>query len=677
MDWHLVKGKYSCTCANTEDTNAFDRVICGILYRSNGYMLKSAIASIMGFNVIDNPLENRYIDQSEKAIFDNAVASLIEYNLVIDDGIALKLTESGKVSFETHTKHRTEDKDVELWTSEFVGSNFNPEVLKGLAVNSIEEQNHPEWNTLLQSPMDVLKIQNADLIDINAGRDVKSLICNGMDYYVVKLSCKICFNVESEQLFACSSAKSEKLDSVLSSNSLLQDRLLDKFFNEQNVSVIYKPDHQEDMEDFIKKQEVKDISYPNVISCKEEFLSKLNFSLKEENIPIIYFSQQKLTNDFRNYIKQIDHAIVCVDFIENYIEEFQDNEQYYIEANVCYHHVNECRTTDLCVCGSTYYSPLPYVVNYKGNDFNINLLFEYDGDKYNHSVLYSPFISHILDTTISAGQNSLNVLKKNPSVSVVNDVLTQCIYIDKMNFAFDNSNDIDKAKRIGDIAQEIIVVWNNSVHDRLNILEAEIIAGGDKQAFKVLLQQIELEANRCIIKDDDVLSHISEIKQRIVGVPKITGPKVSLQTVYILDTSIFMDLPRILERFSLSRDRVIVPRAMEQELDGLSHDEKKKANASLARLSLRRKKVDYPHFVSIKDNVNRELLPIGFDPNIKDNDMLATAIEVAEKETLERIVIVANDSEFVSNINDCVYEEIISPKIEAINLDELLIRLSE
>ena len=75
---------------------------------------------------------------------------------------------------------------------------------------------------------------------------------------------------------------------------------------------------------------------------------------------------------------------------------------------------------------------------------------------------------------------------------------------------------------------------------------------------------------------EDILFHISEIKKRINNIRSINTPKIELQSVYILDTSIFMDMPKVLDKFNLVHDRVIVPRAMEQELDSLTHVEEKK-----------------------------------------------------------------------------------------------------
>ena len=208
-------------------------------------------------------------------------------------------------------------------------------------------------------------------------------------------------------------------------------------------------------------------------------------------------------------------------------------------------------------------------------------------------------------------------------------------------------------------------------------LSPDSIAGGDEIHFKFELKKIEFNVMASTSQEEDILSHISEIKKRINNIRSINTPKIELQSVYILDTSIFMDMPKVLDKFNLVHDRVIVPRAMEQELDSLTHVEEKKNNATMARLSLRRKMSDYPHFISIKDNVDRSLLPVGFDPEKKDNDMLATAIEFEQKNNIDKVIVVSNDAEFISNIKDCVASKSINENIEGINLNELLIRLGD
>lgn len=676
MDWHYAKGIFSCNCSNIEDTDAFDRVICGILYKSHGYLRKTEIASIIGFNIIDNPLENRYCDRSEKAIFDNAISSLIKYGLVVEDNDALVLTESGKKSFETRTKQRFEEKEVELWVDEFSGTSFSNDMVKGLPMHSTEYEMHPDWNLLHSAPMDVLKVQKEELINTSEGKNVSSINCLRVEYYVANLECFVCYNLETKTLQATSASGSHDTDRFLLNSELLQNQLLDKFFEGKSASVIYKPTYQEEMEDFILNLESKDIKYSNVITCKEDFKSKFNVNLQDDNATILYFSIQKLTDSVKEYLQGIPCSIICVDYVQGDFEGVNFESPIVIEDNVCYFHIDELRTSDLCVYDKTFYSILPYIVEYKGINYSIPLIYEYEEDKYNYAVLYAPYASFILDRAIDVAQNGLDNIKKTPSAKIVNNIMKTCVCIDSINLVYENAEMSMRAKTLGDLAQHILVEWNNSLHDRLSTLEADIIAGQDEIISRDTLRQIKSDINASV-RDEEVIDHLSEVEQRIGNPIKLPGLKIELQTIYILDTSIFMDMPRILDKFNLMHDKVVVPRAMEQELDGLKKDPDKKGNASMALLLLRRKQSDYPHFLSIKENVDKGLLPIGFDPNKKDNDMLATAIELEKSDKIDKVVIVSNDAEFINNIDDCIHSGIISERIEGINLDELLIRLSD
>lgn len=676
VDWHYAKGTFTCNCSYIEDTNAFDRVICGILYKSHGYLRKTEIASIIGFNIIDNPLENRYCDRSEKAIFDNAISSLAKYGLVVEDNEALILTECGKKSFETRTKQRVEEKEVELWVDEFAGVSFSNDMVKGIPVHSAEYEMHPDWNLLHSAPMDVLKVQKEELINTSEGKNVSSINCLHIEYYVANLECIVCYNLETKTLQATTASESHDTDRILLNSELLQNQLLDKFFKGKNASVIFKPTYQDEMEDFIINLESKNIKYSNVITCKEDFKSKFNVNLQDDNATILYFSIQKITDSVKDYLRSLPCSIICVDYVEGDFEGTSLENPIVIEDNVCYLHVDQLRTSDLCVYDKTFYSVLPYIVEFKGINYSIPLIYKYEEDKYNYAVLFAPYASYILEQAISVAQSGLATIKKTPSPKTVNLVMKTCVYIDNINLAYEDSGLSARAKILGNLAQHILVEWNNSLHDRLSTLEAEIIAGQDEVISRDTLRQIRSDINASV-SDEDVLEHLSEVEQRIGNTIKLSGPKIELQTIYILDTSIFMDMPRILDKFNLMHDKVVVPRSMEQELDGLKKDPEKKGNASMALLLLRRKQSDYPQFLSIKDNVNKGLLPIGFDPDKKDNDMLATAIELEKSDKVDKVIIVANDAEFINNINDCINSGTISERIEGINLDELLIRLSD
>lgn len=675
FDWHFAKGHYMCHCANTEDTNAFDRVICGILYRSNGYMAKTELAKILGFNVVNNPTKNCYVDQSEKAIFDKAVLSLVEYGLVVDDSLALTLTHAGRHSFETRTKQRVEKKEVFLWGSEYSNAVFDEEILTGLSMIPVECPIQQDWNVLRENPIEVLKLQKGELVDVEAGKSVTSMQCVSMDYYVANLVCKICYNVENQRIYACSSMGSIAIDNILSNNEILQDRLLDEFFKDKKVSVIYKPSYQKEKEQFILEQGTEEISQSNVITCKEEFLSKLNENVVKDNASIVFLSIRNITEFVKNCLNQLEGTIACVDYVEGELEGVPDDIQLN-EHNINYRKIEELRTSDLCVNGNTYYSTLPYIITHKNIEYDIPLVYTFNEEnKYNHTALFAPFADNIIDKTKKIVSDTITALMRNPLPKYVNTIMKYCTFIGKLDFVNDEIGKPNMAEWFQGTSDAIREAWLNILHGKLNELEEEINTGGDKSHAKHLLEQIELDERGCVVHDDDVLSHIYEVRKKIDGVGKITMPVELTPTTYILDTSVFMDMPKILDRFDLKHDKVIVPRAMEQELDGLKHntDRNIKANATMATLFLRRKMADNPN-LTIKDNVDKKLLPKGFDHKKNDNDMLAAAIEV-ETEDNNNIVIVSNDIGFISNINDCKNSQIISDRIEGINLDELLIRL--
>ena len=230
LDWHFAKGSYTCCCADTENTNAFDKAICRILSKSNRSMKKTEIATILGFNVINDPSENRYEDLSEKKIFDNAVEALVNYHLVTDNDNEISLTLTGKQSIRTQTKLRTNYEIVELWVSEFLGSDFNTDLLQASSLHSVDFEAHPDWNILQRSPETTLRIQRKELVDNNLGRSVTSMQCERMEYFIATLKCKICYDLKTQQLYVCTFNNSRYIDDLLASNDILQVSLLDKFF---------------------------------------------------------------------------------------------------------------------------------------------------------------------------------------------------------------------------------------------------------------------------------------------------------------------------------------------------------------------------------------------------------------------------------------------------------------
>ena len=669
FDWHFAKGKFSCNCINTIPTNAFDRVICGILSKKQ-LMSKDEIATIMGFNVIDNPKENLYCDCSEKAIFDNAISSLTKYGLIQNLLGLLGLTESGWKSLESRTKQCCEVADVELYIDEYIGTSFSCEMIKGLPISSVEYETHPDWDTLSENPMDALNAQKRYLINEKTGKDVTSINCLAIEYYVATVKIRICYNLESLSFIVSSAIGAQATDEVLQKNELLQRTILAKFFEGYKPSVIYKPTYQEQKEGYILNLVTEDINV-NVITCMEDFMSNRNEKLHGDNVSILYFSIQKISDKIKTLLKGLRCDIICVEYVDGNFDNCQAD-SIIIENNICYYHVDKLRASDFCICKNTYYSFLPYILDFNGSSYNIPLIYEYQEKKYNFAILFAPFAEFIIRQAKRCASDVLTLLENPISSKGINKVLK--IRADINYFNIDRNETIsDEVKILDDLIQKSREKWNENIRTRLNNLKGEIEVESSDIILHDHLKNIErdIKSSSC---DNDTLKLFDEVEAAI-GKASHNGPHIETQCIYILDTCIFMDMPIIIKKFDIGRDKVVIPRMVEQELDGLTHDPNKEKNAREALLLIRWNQKWHPQFLKIKDNINKECLPRGFDPQKNDNDMLAAAIELETSDFIDRVFIVTNDTEFIDNINDCINSGAVSNRIEGINLNELLHRL--
>lgn len=677
MDWHFTIGKYNCNCANLEDTNAFDRVICGILSKDGGFLERKKLASIIGFNVVDDHHDNQYCDHSEKAIFDAAVTSLVEYGLVEAGDDFVTLTEKGREALKTRKKQHKETKEVQLCVDEFLGASFSDDIVKGVPRNPIDNeaaQSLSYWNLLRDTPMEVLKKQKNELFDAAAGKDVKTMDCLDIKHFAANLKCYVCYDVGEQKLSVSSMSVNPRVNELLSNDNSMQSKLLDKFFSDKKASVLYKQAYQDAIEKTIINSDSETNECDNVITCKDSFKQLKDIG----NATILYFSIRKITDRVKDYLHDLCCDIVCVDYVEGDFDKIDLDSRLVIEDNVRFFKVDELRTSDLCVCGKSFYSALPYIVDYEGIQYSIPMVYGFSENKYNLAVLFEPYIDFILLKAVNFTQSVVDERIESLIPPVVNRTFKLCDAIERINFVFEESKQNAKFlfKKLNKLKQKVFDTWKNSIHERLYKLEAEIVEGQERVILQDMLKQIQSDIKDTeTICDEDVFKHFSEVEQRLS--PAISGPRIKSQTNYILDTNIFMDNPEVLNKFDLANDKVIVPRSMEQELDRLAHDPDKADAANKALKLLRKKQRDYPQFLSIKDDVKREHLPNGFDHNKHDNDIIATAIELDKSDSVDKIVVVTNDKELYANIKDISDKKIISERVDVINLDELLIKLDE
>lgn len=399
MDWHFTIGKYNCNCANLEDTNAFDRVICGILSKDGGFQERTKLALLIGFNVVDAPHDNQYCDHSEKAIFDAAVTSLVEYGLVEAGVDFVTLTDKGRESLKTRKKQHKETKVVWLCVDEYMGASFSADIVKGLPSNPIDNEAVQElsyWHLLRDTPMEVLKKQKNELFDAAAGKDVKTMDCLDIKHFAANLKCYVCYDVGEQKLSVSSMSGNPRVNELLSNDSSMQTKILDKFFCDKKASVLYKQTYQDAIENTIINSDSETNEYDNVITCKDSFKQLKDIN----NATILYFSIRKITDRVKDYLHNLCCDIVCVDYVEGDFDKIDLDSHLVIEDNVCFFKVDELRTSDLCVCGKSFYSALPYIVDYEGIQYSIPLVYGFSENKYNLAVLFEPYIEFILSKAV-------------------------------------------------------------------------------------------------------------------------------------------------------------------------------------------------------------------------------------------------------------------------------------
>lgn len=588
----------------------------------------------------------------------------------------MTLTDKGRESLKTRKKQHKETKEVQLCVDEFLGASFSDDIVNGVPRNPIDNeaaQSLSYWN-LLREPMEVLKKQKNELFDAAAGKDVKTMDCLDIKHFAANLKCYVCYDVGEQKLSVSSMSVNPRVNELLSNNSLMQTKILDKFFSDKKASVLYKQTYQDAIENTIINSDSETNEYDNVITCKDSFKQLKDIN----NATILYFSIRKITDRVKDYLHNLCCDIVCVDYVEGDFDEIDLDSHLVIEDSVCFFKVDELRTSDLCVCGKSFYSALPYIVDYEGIQYSIPMVYGFSENKYNLAVLFEPYIEFILLKAVNFTQSVVDKSIESLIPPVVNRFFKLCDAIESINFIFDESKQHaqDLFKKLKNDKHTFFNICKNRIHERLTNLEAEIVAGQERVILQDMLKQIQSDIKDTeTICDEDVLKHFSEVEQRLSNV--ISGPKIKSRTNYILDTNIFMDNPEVLSKFDLVKDKVIVPRSMEQELDRLAHDSDKADAANKALKLLRKKQGDNPQFLSIKDDVKRALLPEGFDHNKHDNDIIATAIELDKSDSVDKIVVVTNDKELYANIKDISDKELISERVDVINLDDLLIKLDE
>jgi len=170
--WSLKKTTCNVSFYETYPVEDIDRIICGILDSNNGCLEEDKIATILGFNVIDNfdVMPKRYADKAEIDIFRAITKPVFDWGLVAKEKESdiYTLTELGYRALETGRKYRFYSGKKILFENFGIKSQDNSDSLFFPYYSELGEYSEITGKTLIEYERiiftDVFDIEESDLI---------------------------------------------------------------------------------------------------------------------------------------------------------------------------------------------------------------------------------------------------------------------------------------------------------------------------------------------------------------------------------------------------------------------------------------------------------------------------------------------------------------------------------
>lgn len=194
--WSIKKTTCKVSFYETYAVEDIDRVICGLIDSNGDNLEENKIATILGFNVVDNfdVTPKRYADKAELDIFRAIVKPVLDWGLVEKDSNNYKLTELGKRALEKGEKYKFYSGEKVLLENfnikpvDLTENLFFPFYSALNEYSDITNQRQTKYNEV--SVVDTFDIQDTDLIKRHKLQS-KNL------YNIFESKQTTCFNINS------------------------------------------------------------------------------------------------------------------------------------------------------------------------------------------------------------------------------------------------------------------------------------------------------------------------------------------------------------------------------------------------------------------------------------------------------------------------------------------------
>ena len=656
FSWTYAIAEYTADCTEAIAFSPFDKVICGIL-TVDEVLSFDEIATILGFNVIDNPANNQYKDIAEYEILVESLTSLSDFGM-IEKGDSFfsrcRLTEIGKEYSASGRKFKTTEKkefrlyfDTTLSSHErakeifqdikpdskmsalnlerFVDENY----LKTFAEKQIPEIYSPEYgNSFTNSNLRKIEVYSLNLF---AGILY--------DFQLNTFSIKIVNRQLKTDYFTAKANGEEKLKTTI----------IHSFFELLQPNNFTKSQLQQEFEE-ISCEIQNDADYLLYQNKPQEAIQKINLYYKdrsiieevnfwqnldlyiENNITELFFNLPEFSDNkydsILKFSKTRPNLKIFLAFGTSHIDTGKLPENVFWKDNSPFKKFG-CFTNDLFIFDCS------YLVPYENKLYSITLLTKkivdnsekVDGWKKQFAQKYIPILLEEFRLSL---QNDYAI--SSIAIESLKNADSKLHYFDKWieELGFAEHYSIlkeSKSKLIEHLQRE----HRQNLFDKLEKLkDITDIENFEKlneiNEFKSKINDIE---NECLFEDTELFEKIKKLKKELSEKELYIKDQL-LAKHYIIDTNVFIDCPEILSKIDIKHNAVLSAKVVD-ELDNLKRklkgDDKSNAEKALKLINVK---------LSKKKNIKTaradfSLLPEDFDRRSPDNQILCVALMYKDK----------------------------------------------
>lgn len=667
FDWYFSKATYTCSIDKAIALTPFDKVICSILARKGQSMRYVELASLLGFNVIDDASNNRYRDKSEWNIFVNELEDLKSFKLVTTSfDETVQLTENGYRAVREGRKYTEIAEEIELLQDMFHNDTIAKQLFADVSCEQVEFPKESMFDDLLGEPSELLNAQYPELINPDMGNKLRGITQQNRCNYVARFPFGLLYDFKNKEIsvLPMKEAHRDLFDKYSFDTEKITNVLLEEYMEELHETVLLKPETQEILEQYFTVPEsVANLPETYAVSSVDHFYTNLSNIVTSSGI--VYFFVENynaaINHSIQNYAQSNKGSVVCVEYVNEDGAEASSSLN-----NICFHKVAFLRADCACITSeSVFYDKDCFVIQKEDRNLAIPVIVRHRKMRYSQEKLIQPFkgeISNLYKTLIDNTVHRQNSYDKSALLASLTTIKDYAINI------FGQDNHI--VNYCQDSIDNTLQSYRREIEEMLDGLQTRIEMGGSAVELRSTLTSLASEAEKyypeimgSII--NPMLDQIDRLNRRPTGIQ----PRL-----FIMDTSVFLEMSDVLDRMDLVHDKVIVPNQMYEELDSKTDQHQYlelSRKAREAQLSIQRKIKHSPHFIKLVMETPLDVLPSSFDPSKNDNVMLALALDNADNERYDGVYIVSQDTRFTFAVKEYLNHAGIE-NIKVINLTGLL-----